>query len=336
MRVPLSLCLPLSLALFAPTTDDTTWFAPEAGLVLEKSLAGELRLTLDTYEVSVNGEAQEFEPPAMTIAIDFAQEWRDTYHASAKGQPTDLEREYVAVRSTNSTTQGEQERTVGRTSPLVGKKVRFTRQEEGDGFVSRFVGDEGDEELLEDLRVSVDFLALLPEDEAEVGDTWSGDLSRFEEIFAPLGELHTVNEDGSERPEDPWGELLDTALEAMEGEFEITYTGNSEEGGRRLAEFAVRIEAEGSAEGEDSRTRDTPNGETESEIARVATLGAELEGKLLWDLGAKHFVSCQIEGSLAISHEENESFDIGEQTIELETRRELTGTLEMLTEAEAP
>ncbi|MBI1382119.1 MAG: hypothetical protein GC161_13670 [Planctomycetaceae bacterium] len=336
MRVPLSLCLPLSLALFTPTAGNSTWFAPETGLVLAKSTTGELRMELDSYEISVNGEPQDFEAPAMTIAIDFTHEWRDTYHAVSGGQPTDLERAYVTVKSTNATTQGDQERTAGRTSPLVGKKVRFTKEEEGDGFDSRFVDEEGDEELLEDLRVSVDFLGLLPEDDVEVGETWNGDLSRFDEIFSPLGELHTVMDDGTERPEDPWGELLDDALEAMEGDFEVTYTGNSEEGGRRLAEFAVRIEAEGSGEGEDSRMRDTPSGETESTIVRVATLGAELEAKLLWDLDAKHFVSCELEGAIAISHQEDESFDIGGQTIEIVTRRELTGTLESTTEAAAP
>ena len=332
MRLPLTVCLPLSLALFSPTTDDTTWFAPEAGLVLAKTLTGELRLAVELYEIEVNGEAQDFDPPAMNIAVDVSQSWQDTYHTSADGRPSDLEREYVAVRSENTTTQAEEAMSLNYASPLVGQKVRFTLGEDGE-FASRFVDDTGDEELLEDLRVSVDFLALLPEGEAEVGDTWSGDWARFDEVFRPLGELHTVLEDGTERPENPWSELLQECAESMEGEFEITYTQKTETDGRRVAEFAVRVEGEGSAEGEDSLLRNTPAGEVTSEITRVATLALELEGKLLWDLSAKHFVSFQMGGAMEVTHAERESFDIGERSIEVETKRAIAGTYEMLTEA---
>lgn len=335
MRLPLTVCLPLSLALFSPTTDNATWFAPKAGLVLAKTHTVEMRLDVELYEVEVNGEPQELQLPTMTIAMDYGHTWQDTYRASADGRPSDLEREYVAVRSSNTTAQGDEEMTLVYTSPLVGKKVRFTLGEDGDTFESAFVDGTGEEEWLEDLRVSVDFLALLPDDDAEAGDTWNGDLTRFDEVFNPLGELHPVMEDGSDRPESPWGKLLRECLESMDGEFEVTYTRDTEVDGRRVAEFAVRVEAEGSAEGEDSLLRNTPAGEVTSEITRVATLALELEGKLLWDLGAKHFVSFQLGGNMGVTHEESESFAIGDRDVAVDTKRELVGTIEMLTEAEA-
>ena len=263
---------------------------------LAKSFKHGMRLDLSSMGMSLNGEQI---PPAMLgdFSIDIEEDLHalmiDEYLEVDGDQPVRIRRTYETLenggRRSANTPQGEQGDDHERDSPLAGRTVLFSRQ--GDSWSRAFEGDgPNDPELLGKLEAELDFTDLLPAGEVRIGDQWELDVTLFDQVINPGGELSFVVDEGIGDEGEMMGRLLE---ENLKGEFIATYAGVRRTSDRELA--VIELACDLWTEGEES-ARDADGKPRQMTM----TVAFDLEGQLLWDLGAGHFHTLEMRGELGM------------------------------------
>jgi len=104
----------------------------------------------------------------------------DTVMASEDGAPTMVRRVFDSIESSGTMMFGENEREIEHETPLVGLTLEITEEN-----VKVVDGDEPDDEaVLEGHLMGLALDAFLPEDEIEVGDSWSIDGDQLLSAFS--------------------------------------------------------------------------------------------------------------------------------------------------------
>jgi hypothetical protein len=306
----------------APAPADAPRFAVEEGTVLRKVFEQTLELDLDSMSMSVDG--QEFPTDSLDLSMARKSNERvelvDTYHKVGDGRPLELERafdtlESKSVTDTTSTQGGEDSsdhQKDDRESDLEGRRVKFTWDADEKKYTAAYVGEGGDEDLLEDLDEDTDLRAFLPEGEVAEGDTWTVDGKALGALYSPGGDVAWHGEDAEEDE----GDGLDDQFEKnLQGEVKAVWGGTREVEGRKLG--VIRLSGEISSEAE----QDVDDGPGEG--TSTAKLGYDFEGELLWDLAAGHFASIELSGAMTLGMQSD--MTMGEH--KMAQSMEFTGTL---------
>lgn len=324
---------------------DAPAFHPAPDSSLTKTFAQTSSFQLDDFALDVDGQ----DMGAMMGAFEFSLDVEtgitvhDTYVASAEGRPERLKRAFEALKLAVNVAVGAggevQEEPMETSSPLEGRTVAFTWNDDEDRFDVAFEGDAEETDLLEGLEEEMDMRFLLPPAEVDVGGTWEVKVDDLLPLLMPGGDL------GFETPEQDEAaleleEFLSSKAEELKdllhGTCTCTYKGASETDGKRLGEIEIALEIASAADlssliEEAIRTVAERQGETEIPIdisAADVNLDVQGTGTLLWDLSAGHLHSLQVKGDCQIALDVSISVEEGGESHKANLSAELSGTVE--------
>jgi hypothetical protein len=306
--------------------------APKEGLVLEKHGRFKGEMKLEEFTLEVDDQKVPIEAPEITNTFTGTSTIKDTYAKVGDGRVERLERSFDELTQSQLTAGGpEGDVEEESESPLQGATVVFA-WDDGEGEYTASYGEDSkedlDEELLADLDQSLDFEQLLPGKAVAEDDTWTLDAEGVRAVLSLGGDFHFDDEE--ETPQDKLiGEALEDELEATAT---CTYRGTREVDGRELAVIEITLAGPGHAEADADEGTD----EIKVEVHREVDAKMELEGELLWDTEAGHFVSIALKGSLEFSLDEAGTAHAGEETQEQHAVLSFAGTMSIEFEASAP
>lgn len=297
-RLILGLSL-LTLPLTAFTwRGDKVAFTPAEGATVSKELSLEATFFLDDIVVSFDGQ----EVPADQMAadegllIDATIGVTDEYAKVSGAKVLTLLRTFDELALEAGPESKAED--VEPFAELEDATVEFVWDAESGEYVARYPEDEeGNEDLLEGLDADMDLLALLPDGEVSIDDTWDVSGEGLEAVFLPGGIP------GMESPDDPRGEEigeifkeeLQSQLEGAFGEFAVhcKYVGSRDEDGALVGEISFEYDGKASIDLSEAIQRvidlmGEQMGGVEADV--VATVDLEFEGKgtLLWNLAEGH------------------------------------------------
>jgi hypothetical protein len=334
----------LTLPLFAfALKGDQVAFAPGDGTSVSKALTFESTFYIDDIVMSMDGEElpAEMMGEAMDegLLISAAISVTDEYVKTAEGKVLTLLRTYDEL-SLEAGPESEAE-TVDEFGELEDSTVEFKWDEEEDEFLKSYHESEGDEDLLENLDIDMDFLRLLPDDEVAVGDTWEVDGERLETIFMPGGmPAGSPDEEGSEEMAELFKEEMEAQFEEAFDEFVINckYVGSREEDGVTFGEIAFKFDGEASIDLSEliQSAIDMQGAEMGIEADVVATIDLEFEGEgiLLWNLDAGHVASFEMKGDITVLADVEADVEVMGESHSMVMSAEVSGEAEWGLEAE--
>jgi hypothetical protein len=299
----------LPLLAFHPVADEVA-FQPAKGASVSKELTFSSTFYLDDAFVSVDG--QELPPEMLGSAMEEGLLFEasvsvtDEYVSTKDGKVLDLLRTFDSL-SLEAGPESAAE-SVEEFAELEDTTVSFLWDEDDSEYIKSFHESEGDEGLLENLDVDMDFLALLPKDTVSDGDTWEVKGKGLGTIFLPGGvpaSPDTDNEEAAEMTE-LLKEELGAQMEEAFGDFTVrcTYAGSREQGDVELG--VIQFEFEGEAAIDLSEVLQTAvelqGGDMgiNADVAASLALEFEATGTLLWDLKAGHAHNFELKGEMAI------------------------------------
>ena len=263
-------------------------------------------------------------------------ETTDAIETATDGALRVFERTYDTVSSETDTKGFEESETVkivdrDTASLLEGLTVRFEYDEDTEEFNRSFTEDDaGEDEWLDELSAASYLAAALPEDEVEVGASWSLEPTFLRDLLTPGGKVN--HQPAPDLPDQPEGGLAITVpspggltrWDEMEGSIDVEYTSIDEsEDGARIATLVVTIDVEGefdiaeelAEEAEDSgATNEYDSGTLERSLAGEVTIQWNLDENL------PHSVEGELEGTTAF--EASWSMDTGQFELDAATERE--------------
>jgi hypothetical protein len=281
--------------------------APKEGLVLEKRGDFSAEMELEQFKVEVNGEEIPLDAPKIKNTFSGVTQTTDTYAKVADGRVQRLERSFdeLAQHSRTESPDGEDEGE-DKSSPLEGATVVFDWSDEDDDYKPSFAegsGEDLDEDLLADLKQSLDFELLLPGKDVDEGDEWTLGSEGMRAVLELGGDFQF--EDDDESPQD---DLISEALEdKLEGTATCTYRGTREVDGHELAVIELALAGTGRAEADAD--------EEGVDVHRTVDAEMELEGELLWDTAAGHFAHLGLKGTVGFTLVEKGSAEGQEQQL---------------------
>ena len=322
-------------------------FGVEPGTTLTKTFEIEMDLTLDSFDMTMNGQ----EPPMMpgmemTLSSVTSIEVEDTYSKVADGRPTLLTRSF-------ETCSGESEmdmeidvmgeiQEIGAameiSSVLEGESVEFVWNEEEETHdVVLPDGSALEDEDLEGLIEDMDFRGLLPDGEVDEGDEWEIDLIVMLSIFSPGGDTKLIAEQNEEMGEmgmsGDTGDFSDYFNEDVEGEFTAVFDGIRKSDDLEVAVITFTFELSNAVDlTEKSREAledsDFPEGINEMEIEHVdIEIEYEGEGVLQWNLNDGHFHSFEASGDFIMIVDQGILIEAMGQEMSIEQTLEFSGSL---------
>ncbi|HIG86843.1 MAG TPA: hypothetical protein EYQ25_07365 [Planctomycetes bacterium] len=343
------------LLLSALPTRDTIAFAPEDGTSVSVTFLSSNELTLDDMQMLMNGQENAMMPSIeMDMITTTEYQFSDTYERMAKGQPARLKRTYDSIQSaisgeTRMEMMGEEqtEDVAGSgTSGLEGDSVLFNLKD-GEYIKSWPEGEEGDDELLENLLEDVSLRGLLPEGEVAEGESWDIDLSIMLDLLAPGGDLGLELEmEGGDNAMSmgPDTDMMSDIREMLSGNMNGTVTGKltgyRDADGARVAVIEIDIEVDCSTDMIDMMREKIeeslpPDAGIEMDLSSVdVSYVMEGEGELLWNASAGHIAGLSLELEVAMSMEMAMGMDAGGQQMDMEMAMEMSGTTELTVEVE--
>lgn len=310
-------------------------FAPEAGSEVRRTLSTVVDVEMTDMSVSQGGVEVPL-PEGLEITFSYSEEVSvvDRFGAIEDDRMVGLNRKFETVSANNSTSSPEGELDVALASELEGASVVFNWDGDESAYSIAFAEEEeGDADLLEDLEFDMDAAFLLPREGVEEGSTWQLDPGYVQRITELAGDLNLEPEEEAE--EDLVQELIEEASDNMDGEFEATFVGFTDEDGVRVAEISLAGEVSGEAEGSDTLETETPDGQTiEVESDANVVLTNDVEGTLLWNVEAGRMHSLVFSNDMSIQTSINqtvEAFGVeSQQELTLEGNHELTVEVEGL------
>ena len=336
--IPTSLRSALAPALLvglAPSAADELKLAPEEGSTVVRTVRYAAEMELAEVTIESEGETRS---PDTESGFSFEQtiEVSDTYGATSDGQLQSLERTFVGLEYGGEGSGPEGTEEFEEFSDLLERVVRFSWDEDEEDYLVAFV-DEGaeDDELLEELDVDMDAAFLLPDEEVEVGDSWEIPPAWASRLFDLGGDLSFEDPEDEGDEEDPFNEMLDDAIEELDGVFTATLEEEFEDDdGGRFARIALLLDVSGAAERqiEDEAEGDVPITAT---LDMSAQMVFELEGEMIWDLGANRLASLGMDGDSSIENRQNAVLEFPDAELEQTVTMLFEGTFEMSCEVEA-
>jgi len=314
---------------------DVPAFEAEAKTTWKKSFTEESTFTLDSMIQTLDGQELGGMNVDMKGKTSRKVSLTDECLAAADGRVTKARRVYDSIgggleMSASSMGMSEfYELTLE--SPLTAQPLLLTWKEDESEYAFRFDEDEkkGEVALLKPLLEETDYKVLLPAEEVEEGDSWTVDLEDAEALFAPGGrprmQLEELPDGGFEMLE-----ARDVAIVAMfslaecsrglEGELTATWKGTDTEGGGRVAEIALEVKGELSADLAEEYSHLLAAAGLPARRDMVFDCHVELEGEgtLRWDLEAGHFASLELECETVCDLDLGWTEDFGEIGVEVE------------------
>ncbi|HEV8113471.1 MAG TPA: hypothetical protein VGR31_11915 [Planctomycetota bacterium] len=318
-----------SVALFTSLAriSDEPRFAVEAKSSVSKSFETTVHLASTRFHVSIAGEDEPSDEMGdVSIALDNFEriELTDEYVAMGKDRPAKLKRTFdklsgtqkqVAKGPEGAESSPDDERK--EESPLEGKSVLFTWNEDASKFDATFVDGKGDEKLLAELVEDTDFRAFLPKGKVAKDEGWDVDPKSFDTILAPGGDLKldAPPKEGEEADESE-GDLGAEIRKHLDGKVHATWKGVRDEDGHKVGIIALTAELE--SEGDlESKAKEAP---------KVGFKAAfDLEGELAWDLAAGHFRSFRSSGKARLSTKSSAKLELGEESVEMSQEVDFEG-----------
>ncbi|MFT7667835.1 MAG: hypothetical protein ACI8X5_000520 [Planctomycetota bacterium] len=334
----LSVALPLivlPLLAFA-SREDKVSFSPAEGATVSKELSLEATFYVDDLNVVVDGQ----ELPAEMLGAAMEEGMMvtalvgvtDDYVKTREGRQSVLHRTYDEL-TLEAGPESEPE-SVDDFAELEDSTVAFVWDGEADEYIKSFHESEGNEDVLENLEVDMDFLALLPDGEVSEGDTWEVSGDDLGNIFFPGGMPADLGGGEDENAE----EITELVEEAMEeqmaeafGDFAITctYAGSRDEDGVNVGVITFKFESEASLDLSDviQSVIDLQAGEQGLEVSLTATIGLEMEGEgtLLWNLRGSHVQGFEMSTDVTTFMDMEGEMDMAGQSHSMELSAEISG-----------
>ncbi|MCH2103758.1 MAG: hypothetical protein MK297_07100 [Planctomycetes bacterium] len=322
-------------------------FAVKSGSTLTKSFEFETEMTLDNFDMTMNGQ----EPPMMpgmdmTVLTTINIEVEDTYSKVEDGRPTMLTRSFEALTGSSDITMeldimGEvqnQDMSMASSSVLEGETVEFVWSKEEEAHEPVLPdGSSLEEEDVDGLVEDMDFRSLLPDDEVDEGDEWDVPLESLHLILAPGGDTKLIPEEMEEAGGlgggGEMGSVNDYFNEDVEGEFTATFAGMRKIEDAEYAVIKFSFELTNAVDltdqiRESMEDSDLPEGVGEMEIEHTdIEIAYEGEGELTWDLDAGHFHTFEASGEFELLMEQGMIMNAMGQEMSLEQTMELSGSL---------
>ena len=314
-----------ALVAFAPAASDTLAFGPKEGTKLEKSFHQHIALEKRSMTMSIGGRelpAELLENAVFDLEFETKVDVVDEYEKVGDGRPTRLLRTYDALTDAETTRiqmvgmPEPKEEKKEKESALEKKTIVFRWNSEKDQFDKEWKDSKGDEELLKGVEEDMDLRKLLPEKAVSKGDTWKLELADAKELFGPGGKFaFKVKDETKDKDSDSGFD------DNLKGDVECTYNGEKEVDGKKHARIALACKA---------ATSMNPDGD--ENIASM-TFEFELEGELLWDTAARHFVSYELSGDVTTKLQIVQKIPVQNEERELVIDLELGGKVEFEGEA---
>lgn len=324
MKLVLAVFATLALA---PVSSDTLAFGPKEGTKLEKSFHQHITLEKRTMTMSLGERdlpAELTEKAVFDLEFETKVDVVDEYEGVDGGRPTRLARTYASLADSETTRiqmvgmPELKEEKKEKESALEKKTVVFRWNGEKERYDKTWRGDEGDEELLKGVEEDMDLRALLPTKSITKGDTWKVDLAEAKELFGPGGKFaFKVKDEEKDKDKDSGFE------DNLKGEVECTYEGEKEVDGKKLARVALACKA---------TTKMAPS--EDDGALQSMDFEFDLEGELLWDAAARHFVSYELGGDVTTNLVIQRKVEAKGQQHDFTIRLELGGKLELEGKAE--
>jgi len=322
-------------------------FSVEPGSSITKTYETETELTLDNFDMTMNGQ----EPPMMpgmdmTVNGVTTFEVEDTYSKVADGRPTMLTRSFDTLTGSSEVAMeldimGEiqnQDMSMEMSSVLEGETVEFVWNEEEEAHdVVLPDGSALEEEDVEGLVEDMDYRILLPEDEVDEGDEWEVPLEALHTILAPGGDTKLIPEEMEEMGGfgggGEMGSSSDYFNEDVEGEFTATFDGMRKTDDGEVAVIKFTFELSNAIDLTD-QTRESledselPEGVGEMEVEHVdIEIAYEGEGELTWNLDAGHFHTFEASGDFEMLLDQGMIINAMGQEMSIEQTMEFSGSL---------
>lgn len=312
-------------------------FAVSEGTTVRYTFSQSLMLDVEEVEmmVTVNGEehpGEDMSELELTINEDEEIVFVDSYLKVDDSSPVQISRSYESMSSvgTQDGTDPSGEpisEEENKSSELEGQTVMFSWDDEEEEWSMAFAEDsEGDEELLEGLEAEVFFLGLLPESEVDEGDTWEIEPRAFLEATNPGGDMPW---DEDEEEDEEGGDTEEQMLDNLEGTVTAEFVGLAEEDGAELA--TIRFTASLTSEFDEEEEQSEETGEMGMEVEAVTTMSfeIELEGEMIWDMGAGRIRSLSLSGPIRLDQDMNQSSENAEFSFEMNMHQGMVGKLEI-------
>ncbi len=327
----------LPLLAFANRADKVS-FEPAEGSASSKELNFSATFYLDDLSMVVDGSElpAEMMGGAMDegLMINATVGVTDEYVESKNGKQQELLRTFDEL-SLEAGPESESE-VVDDFTELEGSTVSFKWDADEDDYIKSFHDGDGDEDILENLDVDMDFLALLPDGEVEKGDTWEASGEQLGTVFFPGGMPANPGADEEEAEEmaELFREEMEGQLTDAFGEFviECTYNGSREVDGVTVGEISFVFDGETSLDLSDliQSVIDLMAGEQGIEADISATISMEFEGKgtMLWDLRGGHVNEFEMGGDITLFADVEGEVDAMGESHTMEMSAEMSGEAE--------
>lgn len=325
----------LALPVLLLPAGDVPAFQAEAKTTWRKTFTEENTFTLDSMIQTLDGRELSGTSVDMEGKTSRELSVTDECLAAQSDRVTKARRVYNsidgALKMSASSMGMSESYAVTLESPLTAQPFLLTWKEDEGEYACRFDEGEkkGDTALLECLIEDTDYKILLPDEEVEEGGSWTVDLEDAAALFAPGGRPRMQLE---ELPDGGFQllEARDVAIVAMitlaecsrgaEGELTATWKSTDTEGGGRVAEIALELEGELTADLAEEYSRLLAAAGLPARRDMVFDCHVELEGEgtLRWDLEAGHFASLELECESVYDIELGWTEEFGEIGVEVE------------------
>lgn len=312
---------------------DELRFAPEQGLRLTKTLRRSSEESLDSSVAYFNDEEQDAETDSSSSSEGLIV-LTDEYGASEDGRLLRLARSFDEVEYENlhsSEFGGEvHDFEVTGTSELTGSTIVFEWDEDDEEYSVRDEDEELDDELLEDLRIELDFAELLPDGgEVSEGDEWTIEAEVFAQLMTPEDGIPIDwNSDGWDDDEgdvvieeSDEGDMEES--ESHEGEVSAEYRGTREVDGVLVGVIAL----EGELTTDYASERDLDSNHATGSFSYEMTRTRFVEGECLWNLEGGHLHSLFIELDTESVSAQESTFDFDGQEFSHAVESEESGAV---------
>lgn len=337
------LFLSLPLVGFLPR-EDAVAFEPSEGATVSKELNFEGSFYMDDVSVIFDGNEMPSEMMGAmdeAIVVNAVIAVTDEYVSSSKGKQLTLLRTYDDLTLEGGIESDSED--MEEFGELVGSTVSFKWNADTEEYDKTYHEGEGDEDLLENLEVDMDFLVLLPDGEVSEGDTWEASGEDLGNIFFPGG-MPANPSGGEDSPEaEELGELfkeeIEGQLEDAFGDFVVncTYKGTRDEGGTQVGVIEFKFEGEADLDLTELilAAIDLQAGEMGIEADLTATVGFEFdgEGMLLWNLKGGHVAGFEMSQDLVVTVDLEGDVDAMGEAHSFEVSAEVSGEMAWALEA---
>lgn len=343
-----TLLVPCTAAAVAVVSADLLLFAPDEGAEVERTATWTESTTAVDVVLLLDGkETAEVPTVYASYERELSVESKEVFARSGDGRPLELVRRFgpitqeasadIELRLPSGTAELSIEGEGSCELEEIG--VRFVWNADDGAWVKSYADDyEGREELLEGLRPTTEFIALLPEDpEIEAGDRWDVEPDSLFDLLRPGGTLPLDVEtdlDALEGVLDPL--LLPGVFDSLEGAREgaIEAVVKAIEDGTAVIELDVEVEVltDFAGTGAIDIEPALPQGATAEVASAEYRTTIDGTGELVWDLAAGRMASFRFDAETEIEIDVELEVSADGQPLEVSLRESREGRIGLVVE----